>query len=355
MKLVVFCLLAVFVVGASSAVLQLTPENFDFLVDGSKHVFIEFYAPWCGHCKNLEPEYEKVGGNFASDQVAIAKVDADAHRELGSRFGVTGFPTLFLFKQGADVSKPQKYEGGRTADDITTYITAQTGVKSKAPLAAVSNVVTLTTANFDKVVLDASKHVLVEFYAPWCGHCKRLVPDYEKLANIYKNEPNVVIAKVDADAEKELGSRYGVTGFPTLKFFSKDQKSEPEEYGQGRDLDSFVSFLNEKAGTQRLVSGRLNDAAGKVGALDELAAGFATHSDKAEVVAKAKEVAAGLTGEEKSKAELYLKFFDAFVGKDEEYLTAQIARLERMLDGASLSPVKQDEFTVRVNVLKSFQ
>jgi len=105
----------------------------------------------------------------------------------------------------------------------------------------------------------------------------------------------------------------------------------------------------------RLVSGQLSDTAGKVSALDELAAGFTKHSDKAGVVAKAKKVAAELTGEEKSKAELYLKFFDAFVGKDEEYLTAQIARLERMLDGTSLSPAKQDEFTVRVNVLKSFQ
>lgn len=106
---------------------------------------------------------------------------------------------------------------------------------------------------------------------------------------------------------------------------------------------------------KRLVSGRLDDKAGKVAALDELAAGFTKRTDKQEVVKKAKEAAAGLTGAAKSNADLYVKFFEAFSGKDEEYLNAQIARLERMLEGTGLSASKVDEFTVRVNVLKSFQ
>ena len=54
-------------------------------------------------------------------------------------------------------------------------------------MAAASNVVVLTQANFDKVVKDSSKHVLVEFYAPWCGHCKRLAPDYDKVSSGDRN------------------------------------------------------------------------------------------------------------------------------------------------------------------------
>jgi protein disulfide-isomerase A6 len=65
--------------------------------------------------------------------------------------------------------------------------------------------VVLTPTNFDKVLLDTSKDVLVEFYAPWCGHCKSLV--YEKVAAAYKAEKDVVVAKVDADAHSGLGER----------------------------------------------------------------------------------------------------------------------------------------------------
>ena len=68
----------------------------------------------------------------------------------------------------------------------------------------------------------------VEFYAPWCGHCKHLIPVYEKLAAAYQNEKEVVIAKIDADnaAHKELASKYGVSGFPTLKWFPKGSKDK---------------------------------------------------------------------------------------------------------------------------------
>jgi len=58
---------------------------------------------------------------------------------------------------------------------------------------------TVVAANFDKVVKDASKDVLIEFYAPWCGHCKQLEPIYKDLAKKLKSETNLVIAKVFED------------------------------------------------------------------------------------------------------------------------------------------------------------
>ena len=62
-----------------------------------------------------------------------------------------------------------------------------------------------------------------------CGHCKRLAPAYEQVGDAFANEKGVLIAKVDADGDRELGSRFGVRGFPTLKFFPKGS-TEPEEY-----------------------------------------------------------------------------------------------------------------------------
>ncbi|WP_411025052.1 thioredoxin domain-containing protein, partial [Salmonella sp. s54836] len=115
--------------------------------------------------------------------------------------------------------------------------------------------------------------MLVEFYAPWCGHCKSLAPIYEKLGTAYRNEDDVVIARVDADAHKSLGSLYGVSGFPTIKFFPKGNK-EGVDYSSGRDLDSFIQFLNDECAAYRTADGRLNEFAGVITDLDDEVDGF---------------------------------------------------------------------------------
>jgi protein disulfide-isomerase A6 len=71
--------------------------------------------------------------------------------------------------------KYSRYEGGRSADDIIGWINNKAGTNARVKKAP-SNVVELNSSNFDKIVLDPTKDVLVEFFAPWCGHCKRLAP-----------------------------------------------------------------------------------------------------------------------------------------------------------------------------------
>lgn len=119
-----------------------------------------------------------------------------------------------------------------------------------AVAAARSVVIDLTPANFDDVVLKSGKPTLVEFFAPWCGHCKTLAPIYEELGFAFEHaKDKVQIAKVDADAERALGKRFGVQGFPTLKYF--DGKSDkPTDYSSGRDLESLSAFITEKAGVR---------------------------------------------------------------------------------------------------------
>jgi len=85
----------------SCEVVDLDSSNFDRYIDGSRYAFVEFFAPWCGHCKSLAPEYEIVGEVFAKEKsVLIAKVDADQHKELAARFDVHGYPTLKFFPKG---------------------------------------------------------------------------------------------------------------------------------------------------------------------------------------------------------------------------------------------------------------
>ena len=111
-----------------------------------------------------------------------------------------------------------------------------------------SSVIDLIPSNFDDIVLKSGKPALVEFFAPWCGHCKKLAPVYEELATSFESaKDKVTIAKVDADEEKKLGQRFGVQGFPTLKWF--DGKSEtPEDYTGGRDIESLTEFIQGKVG-----------------------------------------------------------------------------------------------------------
>jgi len=114
-------------------------------------------------------------------------------------------------------------------------------------LAFASHVLDLDAKNFDETVLKSGKPSLVEFFAPWCGHCKNLAPTYESLATAFAHSEDVNVAKVDADAHKDLGGRFGVQGFPTLKWF--DGKSDkPADYSGGRELDDLAKFIQEKTG-----------------------------------------------------------------------------------------------------------
>ncbi|CAM9918859.1 unnamed protein product [Ascophyllum nodosum] len=449
-------------------VLVLDASNFDDAVAQNPTLLVEFYAPWCGHCKKLAPAYAKAAGTLAKDNLKIAKVDADAHKELGKKYGVSGFPTLKLVKEG----KVSDYTGGRTADDIVAYVKKKSGpaaetletvedvkafqgkqdavviglfksVDSDAAKAymsaaggidrlafgisssdevlkeydasssnkvvvlktfdekqAVQNVSDSTTAeeiddfvqtmsmrlvttfssensgaifggnidvhllfmadksssgfeeqlaaitkvaekhrgsilhvhvphtedrvmeyfgasadalplaviadmtsnsaikkysydgeitedglmefegkffkgeltpslkseepseedleepvkvvkgkSFSKMVIENDKDVMVEFYAPWCGHCKKLAPKYDELAKKLEGVESVVIAKMDATENEIDVDGVDVSGFPTIFFFPGKAKDSPILYKGARETDDLASFIMDKAST----------------------------------------------------------------------------------------------------------
>lgn len=463
-SLVVFSLA---VIAAKANVLDFTDANFKSKVQEHDVILIEFFAPWCGHCKRLAPEYEKAAGKLLKNDppVALAKVDCTAETETCKEFGVSGYPTLKIFK-GGEFNK--EYEGPREADGIVKVMQKEAGPSSKelttkkefddfiareggcvvgffsdadsaeaktfqkladsnddlrfahtsasdlgykdevvlfrpkvmenkfeetavkftgdaSKLAALKGFVSdesfglcahrttsnadkfkkptfvafydvdytknpkgtnywrnrvmkvakklqgegltayfavsnrmehgqeleecgatgddfskpvvcaydeksrkfnmvdafamdtfekfvrdvldgavephikseplpdndgpLKTAvgkNFEEVVNDPERDVLIEFYAPWCGHCKSLAPKYEELAEKLQDESGITIAKMDATAN-DVPSPYDVRGFPTIYFAPKGSKSSPKKYEGGREVDDFVKYLAKEA------------------------------------------------------------------------------------------------------------
>ena len=100
----------------------------EIVLNSGKNVFIEFYAPWCGHCKALEPKYKKLAKKFKkNDNLIIAKFDATLN-DPPSQFEFTGFPTIFFVSASNDITV---YSGGREVDDMTAYLKKMTKKKKK--------------------------------------------------------------------------------------------------------------------------------------------------------------------------------------------------------------------------------
>lgn len=439
-------------------VLVLTDDNFDQAIKHYEHILVEFYAPWCGHCKKLTPEYAKAAQELKSVEppLALAKVDATIHKGLASRFEIRGFPTLKLFSNGT----PSEYNGGRTHPEIVSWMKKKTGPASRTlstasdvesfskeaevavvyfgdnssdisifekvartnddllfascaseeclsnfdvkagtivlfkkfdegrndfteslteedlrkfiaanssplvmkfdeksaqlvfgkatpgiflyrdsnsentvefdnimrsvakkvqgkikviltdikvgletrlaeyigvtandlpsvrihdtrndlkkynmegpiteenilkfvnewesgrlrphlkseeiPATQEGDVHVLVGKSFQQIVMDPTKDVLVEFYAPWCGHCKKLEPIYNELAQKLKDNTNIVIAKMDSTANEV--EEVSIQGFPTIKFWPANNKSSPIDFEGDRTLDGFVKFIEK--------------------------------------------------------------------------------------------------------------
>jgi len=250
--------------GPGDDVVELTPSNFHKLVVDSDDLWlVEFYAPWCGHCKTLAPEWKKAA-TALKGAVKLGIVNADDHGGLGSQYGVKGFPTIKVF--GADKFKPSDYNGARQAAGIVDSALSSLSSLVKARLSGkksggsgggkksggggggpgdAADVVELTDANFEKMVLQSDDLWLVEFFAPWCGHCKTLAPHWQSAASELKGK--VKLGAVDATVHTVIAGRFGIRGFPTIKMFPSGKK-DPEgvEYDGGRTSGDIVKYALEK-------------------------------------------------------------------------------------------------------------
>lgn len=158
-------------------------------------------------------------------------------------------PEMRLIKLEEEMTKFKPESSDITADNIRDFVNKVLDGKLKQHLLSQdlpedwdkTPVKTLVSTNFDDVALDKDKDVLVEFYAPWCGHCKQLAPIYDQLGEKYADRADVVIAKIDATTNELEHTK--VNSFPTIKLYKKGT-NQVIEYNGERTLDGLSQFLD---------------------------------------------------------------------------------------------------------------
>ncbi|KAL6715810.1 hypothetical protein ACLMJK_006771 [Lecanora helva] len=273
----------------ASAVLQVDGKSYNKLVAKSNQVsIVEFYAPWCGHCKNLKPEYEKAAKGLKDlAQVAAVNCDEESNKAFCGSMGVQGFPTLKIVKPGKKAGKPivEDYQGARSATGIVDAVKA-----------AIPNNVKKITDKGLSAFLESSTDIPKAILFSDKGTTSALI---KVLSTEYLG--NMIFAQI-RNKEQAANEMFGVTEYPTLLVLPGGSKDSVRFDGAYKK-DEMKAFLSKYASTvspgtdqkQKPMSKKSEkvpeeDAAGSKDASSSFSAASLAHAS-----AEASEEAAGAT------------------------------------------------------------
>lgn len=199
--------------------------------------------------KELKPVAEKHKG-----KINFATIDAKAFGQHGGNLNleVGKWPAFAIQETAKNQKFPYDQTKKITAEDVGAFVDdfasgkLEPSIKSEPiPENQDGPVAIVVAKNYNDIVLDDEKDVLIEFYAPWCGHCKALAPKYDELGAMYQNNEfskKVTIAKVDATANDVPDE---IQGFPTIKLYPAHKKDAPVAYSGSRTIEDLANFIKE--------------------------------------------------------------------------------------------------------------
>jgi thioredoxin domain-containing protein 5 len=250
----------------------LTPDTFDSTIQNGLW-FIEHFSPYCSHCKHFKPTWEQLVAETQTEipEVKTATVDCIMYGDLCDKNNINSYPTLLMFEDGKQVDQ---FRGARDLPALKTFMKrhikvapesepepkpkadaepapeappAKIAPPTQAPKPRVNTdgqVISLDADTFTKTL--AKGPAFVKFFAPWCGHCKKLAPTWKQLARHMQDK--VTIAEVNCDDHSALCKAQGIQGYPTLVWYAAgDAPSGKSEYNGGRKLDALKAFAEKAA------------------------------------------------------------------------------------------------------------
>jgi len=315
-------------------VLVLTEGNFQQAIDDHEFILVEFYAPWCGHCKSLAPEYAKAAQALAEkdSNIALAKLDATEEGKVAEKFEVRGYPTLKFFRNG----KATEYNGGRTADTIVSWLEKKTGPAAK----------TLDTVDAAKAFVEDNEIAVIGFFKDVESAAAK---EYLTAAGGMDDVPFGISSVAEVVAEYSVEGDAGVSLFKKFDEGRNNLEGDITEaavvkFVAGNSLPLVIDFNQETA--QKIFSGEIKSHL------------LMFVSAKAEAYAGQVEVARAVAAENKGELlfvtintdeEDHKRIMEFFGLDDSELPSMRIIKLEE-----DMSKFKPEDTSITVENVKAF-
>uniref|UniRef100_A0A673X6V7 DnaJ homolog subfamily C member 10 n=1 Tax=Salmo trutta TaxID=8032 RepID=A0A673X6V7_SALTR len=223
-------------------VVTMDPDSFAELVKRRKHSetwMVDFYAPWCGPCQALLPEWRRMA-RAVNGMIKVGTIDCQKHHSFCQGEGVRAYPEIRLYPQNANRRDVYQYVP-YCSFKRNSYIVRL--CLSTLPRASVD----LTPDDFRNKVIGGTDHWVVDFYAPWCGPCQHFAPEFEVLARMVKG--SVRAGKVDCQAHYQTCQSAGITAYPSVRFYphlGTKKRDQGGEHVNSRDANNIADVLRQR-------------------------------------------------------------------------------------------------------------